>query len=270
MAGTDGTVRAALLALSITMAVAGGVAAFVVGGDDDTQVTAGRARMLDDLRDWQVNVLNGDVEATDDAVRQRYSAAFLAAVPPSTFRRGAESLRPLGPWRLGPEIERRGDDVLATQLLGGGGEEVRLTILRGPDGRIDASTVLRAVPCADATDPTVPIATPLADRLAWALGTFRAGADPTDDELTERLAPTFLAELPVAEVRDGLGKIRALGPFRFRSYEGAPLATSLVARLGLRTGEEARLTLGVEPDAPHRITSLTVLTQPPCRTGPAG
>lgn len=265
MSGTDRVARAALLALSIALTAAGVVAALVVGGDEREGTTA-RGSQLDRLRDWQLAVLNGELEATDEAVRERYSVSFLANVPASTFRSGAETLRPLGPWRLGPEIERRGDEVLAVQLLGGAGEEARLTIFRGDGGRVEGSTILRATPCAAAVDAKVPVATPLADRLEEALDLFRDGPDPTDEELAERFAPSFLAELPPTRLRAALDQIRAIGPFRVRNFEGEPLQTSLVARLGVRTGEEARLTLGIEPDAPHRITTLTVLTQQPCRT----
>lgn len=268
MSGTDRAARAVLLVVSVVLAGAGVVAAVVVGGADGERLDAGGSS-LDRLRDWQVAVLNGDAEATDDAVRERYSASFLAAVPPSTFREGAAALGPLGPWRLGPEIERRGDEVLAVQLVGAGGEEARLTILRGAGGRIDGSTILRATPCAAAGDPEAPIAAPLADRLEEALGLFRDGPDPTDEELAERFASSFLAELPPTRLRAALDQIRAIGPFRVRNFEGQPVQTSLVARLGVRTGEEARLTLGIEPDAPHRITTLTLLTQPPCRTSSA-
>lgn len=261
----DRAARAVLLVMSIVLAGAGVVAAVVVGGDAGEPSDPGGSS-LDRLRDWQVAVLNGDVEASDEAIGERYSASFLAAVPASSFRDGAEALRPMGPWRLGHEIERRGDDVLAVQLVGAGGEEARLTILRGAGGRIEGSTILRATPCAVAVDPEAPIAAPLADRLEQALAFFREGNDPSDEELAERFAPSFLAELPPAGLRAALEQVRALGPFRVRSYEGEPLPASLVARLGVRTGEEARLTLGVEPDAPHRITTLTVFTEQPCRT----
>lgn len=265
MSGSDRAARAVLAVVSVVLAGTGVVAAVVVGGDDGERLDAGGSS-LDRLRDWQVAVLNGDVEATDDAIRDRYSASFLAAVPPSSIRDGAATLGPLGPWRAGQEIERRGDEVLAVQLLGGGGEEARLTIFRGGGGRIEGSTILRATPCAAAVDPEAPIATPLADRLEDALGLFRERPDPSDEELAGLFAPSFLAELPPTRLRAALDQIRAIGPFRVRSFEGEPLQTSLVARLGVRTGEEARLTLGIEPDAPHRITTLTLLTQQPCRT----
>jgi hypothetical protein len=63
----------------------------------------------------------------------------------------------------------------------------------------------------------------------------------------------------------GLADIRKLAPFTVRGYEGTPAARTLQARLGIRTGEEARLSLALDAADPPRITALALFTQAPCR-----
>lgn len=60
---------------------------------------------------------------------------------------------------------------------------------------------------------------------------------------------------------------RAWAPLTVRAYEGAPSATGVVVRAGIRTGEELRLTLEVAPEAPNQVVGLAYRTAPPCVLG---
>ena len=258
-----------LLAIAVVLLALAGVSAAVVLNDDDaTRVTSGPPSFpltLDGHRDWNVAVLNGEVAATDEQFRARYSEDFVDAVSAEEFRSTSEPLIALGAWRVISEVERRGEELLAVQLASASGEQARLTIHRDRSGKVDGSTILIAVPCADpvATDGT--INGPLNERFGWITELLGATSTPSDEELRERFAPSFLSAVPPDRLRAGLPQLRDLGPYTLRSFEGPPSAYSLSARLGVRTGEEARLTLAIEPDPPHRITGFSVFTQPPCR-----
>ena len=256
------------LAVAAVLAVLIGVGATLLteNGDDTEAVVTGNEfpLTLDGHRDWQLALVNGDVGATEDEVRGRYSDEFLAAVPPSQVLRTREAVASLGPWGVLREIERR-DDVLAVQLRGRDDEQARLTLMVGDDGKLVASTILRAEPCADAVPADTELAAPLAAQLDWVKHLLASTSQPSETELRDHFAPTFLSAVPVDQFIAALGQVRALGPYTYRHHEGAPLSSSLTMRVGLRTGEEARLTLAVEPQPPHRITGFAVKTQQPCR-----
>ena len=231
-----------------------------------TNVAAGTepALTLDGQTAWQLGILNGTLHPTDADIKVRFTDSFLAAVPPAKFRSEVAPLGSRGPWRVLAEVERRDDTVLAVQLVSAGEEQVRLTLHRAGNGRFDGSTILAAVPCAAAVDPSMPLSPQLADQLAWTKQVLASSSELSDDELRQRFAPSFLAQVPLAELPSAIAKLRALGPYTFRNYEGPPSTYQLMARVGVRTGEEARLTLAVETTTPHRITALAIFTQAPC------
>ena len=175
-------------------------------------------------------------------------------------------LRSQAPWSVLTEVERRGTEVLAVQIMSKEGSQARLTLHRGADGRIDASTILTAVPCAGPVDAATNLAPDLRAQLTWVTTLLSSASAPSDAELRDRLSPTFLAAIPPEQFRAALAQLRALGPFTIRSYEGSPAPLNLTARVGVRTGEEARLELTIELGSSHRITAFAIRTQPPCRT----
>lgn len=200
-----------------------------------------------------------------DQLRARFSDDFVKGVPPKEFRSTSKSLTAMAPWRIISEVERRGEEVLAVQLASATGEQARLTIHRDSTGQVDGSTILIAVPCADPVALGTKIDEPLNDSLDWITELLRTTSTPSEDDLRQRFSPTFLSAVPPERLRGGLPQLRDLGPYTLRSFEGSPTAFSLTARFGVRTGEEARLTLVVEPAPPHRITGFSVFTQAPCR-----
>ncbi len=231
------------------------------GGSQDFSLT------LDGHRDWFLAVLNRQIEPTDEAFRSRYSDSFLAAVPPDEFRQALATVSPMGPWRQLEEIERRGETILAVQLAAPGKEQSRLTFALGNDGRVQGSTILMATHCAEAVDPAIPLSPGLAQQLAWVQELLGSDREVSDEELQARFAPSFLSSVSPDKFRAGLVQLRELGPYSLRGFEGAPLAASLAARVGVRSGEEARLTLSVEASGAARISGLEIRTQQPCRIG---
>lgn len=259
-----------LLAIAAVLLSLAGVGAAVTVDDDEdaTRVTTGPSTFpltLDGHRDWYVAVLNGQEAPTNEEIEARYSESFVQAVSPEKFRSTSEPLIAMAPWRIISEVERRGEEVLAVQLASRSGEQARLTIHRDPTGQVDASTILAAVPCADPVPIDTEIDGPLRDRFGWITELLGTTSTPSDDELRRRFAPSFLSAVPPERLRVGLPVLRDLGPYTLRSFEGPPSAHSLTARVGVRTGEEARLSLAIEPEPPHRITGFSVFTQPPCR-----
>jgi hypothetical protein len=256
---------------AVLLVLVGLVAVTTVGGKDEivrAGDVAGGPLSLDGHRDWVLGVLNGEIEATDGALAARYSDGFRDAVPPATFRKTHEPLLAVAPWRVVQEIERRGDDVLGVQIQAADGTQARLTLHRQADGRLDASTILRAVDCAPLVDKGTPLDAVLATQLDWVMELLAGDDTPSADELERHFAPSFLQAVPVQRLRELLPQVRDLRPFTLRHYEGQPGPRTLTARLGVRSGEEARLTLTIEPDAPHRITGFAVFTQQPCRISP--
>lgn len=261
------------LALAVVVLVLVGITAAVTADHDEgaTNVAAGPSTFpltLDGHRDWNLAVLNGEISVSNEELKARYTDEFVAAVSPERFRSTSEQLIAMAPWRILAEVERRGEDVLAVQLGSETGEQARLTIHRSPSGEADGTTILLALPCADPVAGDTQLDEALAESLRWVTELLESRSAPTEDELRQRFAPSFLSAVPPERLRAGLPQLRALGPYRLRSFEGPPSAYGLTARVGVRTGEEARLSLSVEPHPPHRITGFSVFTQPPCRISP--
>ena len=266
--------RRGLAVAAVVLALVGVGAAVTIDDEEETtRVTTNPQTFpltLDGHRDWTIAVLNGDIEPSDEAMEARYTDDFLAAISPKEFRAVSAQLTPMAPWEALTEVERRDEEVLAVQLASASGEQVRLTLHRTPSGKLDGSTVLAAAPCADPVPADTKLDGPLGDAHAWVTELLASSSSPTDEELRQRFAPSFLAEVTPDRLRAGLPQLRALGPYTLRSFEGPPLPFSLTARVGLRSGEEARLALAVETDPPHRITGFSVFTQAPCRLTPNG
>ena len=256
------------LAVAAVIALIAGTAGIAMRDGGDTQEVATGSRdfplTLDGYRDWRLAVINAEIEATDGELERRYTEEFLAAVPPETFRENSEALIDLGPWTVLREIERR-ENVLVVQLQAPGDQQARVTVMTGPDGRAVASTILMAEPCAEAVAADVALDPALAGQLEWVKALLASTEEPSEQELRDHLAPSFLSAVPVDDFKAALGQVRALGPYTYRHHEGSPLSSSLTMRVGMRTGEEARLTLAIEPRAPHRITGFAIRPQQPCR-----
>ena len=249
--------------------VAGAFAAISRVGGNDPTTTAGDdvARLpmtLDGQRDWLLATLNGH-NPSDDEIRSRFTDAFLAAVPPTKLRDEDRQVQKLGPWHIQSEVERR-DHALAVQLVATSGQQARLTVALDAEGKIDGSTVLFTTPCATAVKPAdAHLDGTLATQLQWYLAVIGGNQDPSVDEVAAHVAPNVLDQIGgasgfVAE----LPRVRAIGPFTPRAFEGMPTSTELNLRVGVLTGEEARVHILIEPDAPHRMLSASILTQQPC------
>lgn len=261
------------LAAAAAVLLVVGIGGLLTDEDDSQQIQPGSGEplTLDSHRDWILDVLNGRREATDDAVRTRFSRTFLDAVPPDEVRATFDQIDRLRPWRILAELERHDDAMLVVQLVSDEGEQARLTLAVGPDGRIDGATILMATPCADRVEPDASLSEPLAQHLAWVLDLLASDRDLSDEEIAERFAPSFLDTFAPDELRSGLSDLRRPRPYSVRHFEGQPTERSLTARVGTRTGEEGRLTLSVDPEPPHRITALGIQMQPPCQiTEPPG
>lgn len=262
-------VRAAAAAAAI--ALTAGVIAVISRQEDVTTAAGGDAGgyplTLDGHRDWQLALFDGR-EPTDDEIRSRLTEEFLAAVPPAKFRETVATIRDLGPWRVLAEIERR-EDSLAVQLAAESGQQARLTVAVDPEGRLAGSTVLLATPCAPAVPSSdVVLDAPLADQIDWYLALINSQEPVTEGEITAHFAPTFLDQVGgAAHIASAQTSVRALGPFTKRHYEGQPATNEANLRLGIRSGEEARLHLIIEPRPPHRIVVYSILTQQPCVSG---
>lgn len=257
------------LALAAAVAMVAGLAAVVtIGGDgeEETSVAAGDYPLtLDGHRDWFLDVLNGR-DPSDTELEGRLAGSFLAAVPPEQFRRINDSVQSRAPWRVLREVERRDEQTLAIQLVNEDGDQLRLSFAVGGEGKVFHAVVLSAVPCGEVIPAgEAELAPPLAERLDWALVAVNGGGDFSDEELASVLAPSFIDGMPPPQFRAVLERIREIGPLTQRHYEDRPTETALFLRVGVHTGEEARLTLNIERDSPHRIIGFAVLTQQPCR-----
>jgi hypothetical protein len=262
-----GPLLAAAAVLAV-VAVGVAVAGLVESTEDTTMVDTADAWPLtiEGHRDWLLAVVNAEHEPDDAELEARLDDTFLREVPPESFRATTRQITPLGPWMVAAEVERR-DRALALQLLAADGDQqARLSLALGDDGRLAGALVLLAAPCAaELVEPAQVELTPaLQERLDWLLAVVADERTVSDEELAEVIDPSFLQAMPGDEMRTALAEVAALGPLSLRWYEGAPSSSELVARVGILSGEEARLRLAIEPDPPHRITGASVLTQEPC------
>jgi len=259
-----------LLTVAALILVVLGVAALATHHEQGTHVAAQSGNdfplTIDGHRDWTLAFLNRQLDVSDAEYRRRYSDSFVAAVPLDTFRETSTQVAAGGPWSILREVERRDDSVLVVQLGASSGEQLRLTLHRATDGRLDASTVLATVPCAAPVPPDAKLAPALQEQLGWLEALLASSRTPPTDEVAAHLAPTFLRQTGGSGSFVGiLPVLRRLGPYTRRSFEGPPRELGLTARLGINTGEEARLTLEVERGGPHRISSFGIVTAQPCR-----
>lgn len=260
------TLVAAVVLVVVTLGVA--VAGWIDTTEDTAMVDTADVWPLtiEGQRDWLLTIINGAHEPDDAELRARLDDTFLRAVPPGAFRATTRQITPLGPWTVATEVERR-DGTLALQLLAADGEQqARLSLTLAEDGRLSGALVLLADSCAsELVEPaSVALAPALQERLDWILAVVADGRTLSDEELTDVIDPAFLQALPGDEMRTAIAEVAALGPLTMRWFEGEPGPTELIARVGIFTGEEARLRLSIEPDPPHRIAGASVLTWAPC------
>lgn len=112
-----------------------------------------------------------------------------------------------------------------------------------------------AAPSASPSGPITLPPTPVGTRLRWVLDVLnRPGTPPTVAEVTTTFSPTFLAQVPAAELIAVLEQIADAGPFTLTAYTPAD-DVSAQARID---GPALALSVGlaVEPTAPNRIVGL--------------
>jgi beta-lactamase class A len=90
--------------------------------------------------------------------------------------------------------------------------------------------------------------TPAGEQLVWAL---TAAADAPDDELEARFAPSFLASVPVPQLREGITSIGISSIDEVVSSTPTELAVLVTSAQG-----SLLVTINVEPTSPHLITGL--------------
>jgi len=110
---------------------------------------------------------------------------------------------------------------------------------------------------------TIP-ASPVGAQLDWVLGQLNSGAEKLGPKRTaEHFAPEYLEALPtkdlIATIRD---LADALAPVGLARLEGLPTATAAEAIITTNAIDDWRITIGVDPDAPHRITAFFLTPVP--------
>ncbi len=105
---------------------------------------------------------------------------------------------------------------------------------------------------------------PVGAQLEWLLGQLNSGAEKLGPKRTaEHFAPEYLEALPakdlIATIRD---LADALAPVGLARFEGLTAATAAEVIITTDAIDDWRMTLGVEPDAPHRITAFFLTPVP--------
>ena len=90
--------------------------------------------------------------------------------------------------------------------------------------------------------------TPAGDQLVWAL---TAAAEAPDDEFASRFAPSFIAAVPVPQLREGIASIDISSIDEIVSSTPTELAVLVAAAQG-----SLLVTINVEPTSPFLITGL--------------
>jgi hypothetical protein len=257
----------AVALIAAVVGVAGVVAAVNEGGrstvtaDDPSALPL----TLEGHRDWFLAFLTG-YEPDSAEYEARLAPNFVDAVSFERFMELKRTLPAQGAVRILREVERRGETVLAVQLVSATDDQIRLSMRLADDGRVNAAVILTTVPCAD---PVLAdggeLAPPLRAALDWLIDVANSERELPDEELERMFTPEFLAAVPPEQFRQLTEQLRGIGPLSPRHFEGQPTATSLHLRVGVNTGEEARVAVTIEATEPHRISGATVLTQQPCR-----
>lgn len=126
-----------------------------------------------------------------------------------------------------------------------------------------------ATPSPSASEGASPTAAPDAElpdhaggrQAAWVLAQLAPGAEPTEDDVTERFAPAFLEQLPPAQVLEVLAQLRDEGPWTVASVQDhAPVAVVV-----LLEGPAARYEMQLVVDADERVETLFFGEPPPER-----
>jgi beta-lactamase class A len=85
----------------------------------------------------------------------------------------------------------------------------------------------------------------------------------TEEIVTERFAPSLLEQVPpnqlIATLEQVVGE---LGPLTLTGFFGEPSLTEAVGQVETRGGDVYLLSIAVEPEPPHRMTSLLIQQDP--------
>lgn len=105
---------------------------------------------------------------------------------------------------------------------------------------------------------------PVGKQLGWVLGQINGeAADLGPKRVAERFAPSYLEALPstalIATFRDLAASLAPVGLARF---EGLTTAGAAVAVVTTDAIDDWRITIEIEPEAPHRITELFLTPVP--------
>ena len=105
---------------------------------------------------------------------------------------------------------------------------------------------------------------PVGEQLDWLLGQLNSEVENFGPiRVSEHFAPEYLDALPttdlIAIVRD---LAESLAPVALARFEGLSQADAAVAIITTDTIDDWRITIGVEPNAPHRITALFLTPVP--------
>lgn len=119
------------------------------------------------------------------------------------------------------------------------------------DSRRGATTPETSVAETTAPSPTIPVTTipdtEVGAAATWVLDLLASDRDPSVEEVAERFAARFLAEVPPDEFIASLSVLRAEGPFEIVSY----LGDGSTAEIGLQggTGQRFRMVIGLTDQA---------------------
>jgi pimeloyl-ACP methyl ester carboxylesterase len=102
--------------------------------------------------------------------------------------------------------------------------------------------------------------TPVALQLAWVIERLDPTSPGTTEEsVREHFAPSFLAQLSLAETIETANQITdAYGPVSLAGFVRPPTNTQALILVTSPGGDELLVTIAVEREEPHRITALNV------------
>ncbi len=105
---------------------------------------------------------------------------------------------------------------------------------------------------------------PVGEQLDWLLGELNSGAENLGPvRVSERFAPEYLDALPTPDLITILRDLaESLAPVALARFEGLSQADTAVAIVTTDSIDDWRITVGVESDAPHRITALFLTPVP--------
>jgi pimeloyl-ACP methyl ester carboxylesterase len=113
--------------------------------------------------------------------------------------------------------------------------------------------------------------TPMGDQVAWLIAAMNeGGASLTEADITEHVAPPFLAVIPPPQLIGLVQQLaEAFGTVELAGVTRPPTETQAVGLVMSGAGLQIALPISVEAASPHRITGLNVYPMPPIAGDPA-